>query len=246
MNPDYVPDFTHCVLPYVQWYQDDFVGGVRGMKAHEIGIYTMLLMEMYMRGRALDQSHDRLSRMCGADLRTFEKVLSQLIPDGKIVKLNCGYWNERCENAFRSRAKMQEQLSIASRQSWQKRRKNNGPDMPLHSDCIADAKRNSEAQNIIKETPKGVSKKRASRLSPDWQCPDDWIDEAVKAGLKRDKAVSESVRMRDWSLSSTNGKKIDWRAAWRNWYKDKLEKLPTGNGRGADGHLTNDFLFGGR
>src|SRR5690606_26977656 len=97
----------------VQWYQDDFVGGVRGMKAHEIGIYTMLLMEMYARGQALSLSTERLARLCGADRRTFEKALEMLIADGKIIRLDCGLWNERCENAFRERAKMQEQQKSA-------------------------------------------------------------------------------------------------------------------------------------
>ncbi len=244
MNPDYVPDFEHCLLPYVQWYQDDFVGGVRGMKAHEIGIYTMLLMEMYMRGCALDHSHERLARMCGADRRTFDKVLSQLLHDRKIIKLDCGYWNERCENAFRSRAKMQEQHSDAAHRSWKKRRKNNGTDVQAQCERNATAMPSSEAQSNIKETPKGVAKKRATRLPPDWVCPDDWIEEAIAAGLSKAKANAESIRMRDWSLSSPSGKKIDWRAAWRNWYKDKLEKVPVRNGRGADGQLTNDFLFG--
>lgn len=95
-----------------------------------------------------------------------------------------------------------------------------------------------------KETPSGVSKKRAVRLSPDWQCPDDWIDEAVEAGLTRAKALSEADRMKNWSLSNPKGAKIDWLAAWRNWYKGKLDDdRKRGSGRDAEGILTNDFLF---
>lgn len=247
MQPDYVPNFEDCRLPYVQWYQDDFIGGVRGMKAHEIGIYTMLLMEMYTRGRALDQSHERLARMCGADRRSFERVLEQLIDDGKIIKLNCGYWNDRCENAFRSRAKMQQQNSNAARQGWENRRENNGAEEHPQSDRNASEIPSSEAQTIIKETPNGVSKKRrATRLPQDWICPPEWIEEAVAAGLPRKRAISEAERMKNWSMSNPKGAKLDWLAAWRNWYWDKLEKIPAGNGRDADGHLTNEFLFGGR
>lgn len=247
MNIDYVPDFQHCLLPYVQWYQDDFVGGVRGMKAHEIGIYTMLLMEMYARGHALDMPTDRLARLCGSDKRTFEKTLDLLLAEGKIIRLNCGLWNDRCENAFRSRAKMQDQNSSAAHRSWEKRRKNNGTEEQAHSERNASAMPSSEAQSIIKETPIGVSKKRGVRLSPDWQCPEEWIKEAVDAGLPRKRAISEAERMKNWSLSNPKGAKLDWLAAWRNWYKGKLEdqQRPSG-GRDADGHLTNSFLFGGR
>lgn len=147
MSPDYVPSFEHCLLPYVQWYQEDFVGGVRGMRAHEIGIYTMLLMEMYARGHALDMPIDRLARLCGSDKRTFEKTLELLLEEGKIIRLNCGLWNDRCENAFRSRAKMQEQNSNAAIESWKKRRKNNGRDKQTQSNRKARAMPSSEAQN---------------------------------------------------------------------------------------------------
>ncbi|PWE57155.1 hypothetical protein DEM27_05805 [Metarhizobium album] len=246
MNPDYVPSYEHCVLPYIQWYQDDFVGGIRGMKAHEIGVYTVLLMEMYARGHALDQTEERLARMCGSDRRTFSKVLDGLVGDGKIIRLKCGLWNERCENAFRERAKMQEQNSSAAKAGWEKRRQNNAHNEHPQSERNAVVMPNSEAQSLIKEETNVSSKKRAFRLSPDWQCPDEWIDEAVDAGMSRPRAISEAERMKNWSLSSKNGAKLDWRAAWRNWYKGKLDEAgKPRDGRGEDGHLTNDFLFGG-
>jgi hypothetical protein len=30
--------------------------------------------------------------------------------------------------------------------------------------------------------------------------------------------------MKNWSLSAKNGAKLDWLAAWRNWFKDKAEQ----------------------
>ncbi len=84
--------------------------------------------------------------------------------------------------------------------------------------------------NIEKETPIGVSKKRAVRLRQDWQCPPEWIDEAVEAGMPRHRALSEAERMKNWSLSAKNGAKIDWLATWRNWYRDKLDQ-PASTGK---------------
>jgi hypothetical protein len=65
--------------------------------------------------------------------------------------------------------------------------------------------------------------KRASRLHADWTLPDEWLNEAVSAGLPRQRAISEAERMKNWSLSNRNGAKLDWLAAWRNWYRDKIE-----------------------
>jgi hypothetical protein len=68
--------------------------------------------------------------------------------------------------------------------------------------------------------------KRASRLPANWIIPEDWLNEAVAAGLSRQRALSEADRMKNWSLSAKNGAKLDWLAAWRNWFKDKAEQQP--------------------
>lgn len=91
----YVPDFEDCVLPYCTWYQDDFLGAVRGMKAAEIGIYTMLLNEMYESGRALDMPLDRLARRCGTIKKTLQASIKFFIEEGKIIQLDGGLWNGR-------------------------------------------------------------------------------------------------------------------------------------------------------
>lgn len=164
MSPDYVPDFSAYVLPYVKWFQDDFVGGVRGMRAHEIGIYTMLLMEMYARGKALDMSDDRLARLCGSEKRTFTKALELLIDEGKIIRLKCGLWNERCENAFRERAKMQQQQKLAGEASAEKRRKNKGEIERTFNERSTDEQPISEAQ--IEEAQKERKEERGGADAP--------------------------------------------------------------------------------
>nr|CBI82938.1 conserved hypothetical protein [Bartonella schoenbuchensis R1] len=154
------PNYESSTLPYVCWYQNDFLGGVRGMRAHEIGIYTILLNEIYARGRPLDLSEERLARLCGCDKRTFTSVLEMLIAEGKILNLTCGLWNKRCENVFRERAQLLEQKSSAGRSSAQKRKKINAKIQHLLNTCPTDDELNSKAQKEEKETPNGVSQKK--------------------------------------------------------------------------------------
>ncbi|MCP8894273.1 YdaU family protein [Shinella daejeonensis] len=251
MPPEYVPDYRHCLLPYVQWFQDDFLGGIRGMKALEVGIYTVLLNEMYNRGVALDQPDERLARMCGTDTRTFRKVVDMLVDDEKIVRLNCGLWNVRCENAFSNRAKMLKQQSFAGKASAEKRRKNKEPDQHPFSERSTDVQPISEAQIVVKEEPIGSSKKRGFRLPDDWQ-PDRSFGE--NEGFTDPEIDREADRFRDhWRQQpGQKGVKLDWTAAWRNWIRksaDDRKARKSGTGRGtprADDELTNDFLFGGR
>lgn len=159
------PHYESSILPYVCWYQNDFLGGVRGMRAHEIGIYTILLNEMYARGHPLDLSTQRLARLCGCDKRTFLSALNILIAEGKIIPLANGLWNKRCDSIFRERAKLLEQKSLAGRSSAQKRKKINATPQQLLNTCRTDEPYNSEAQKKEKETPNGVSQKQQDKAS---------------------------------------------------------------------------------
>ncbi|UNF51761.1 YdaU family protein [Bartonella krasnovii] len=154
------PHYESSKLPYVCWYQNDFLGGVRGMRAHEIGIYTILLNEMYARGRPLEISEERLARLCGCDKRTFVNVLGMLIREGKVLNLANGLWNQRCDNVFQEREKLLEQKSLAGRSSAKKRKKINAEIQQLLNEHTKDDQQSSEAQKAEeKETPIGVFEK---------------------------------------------------------------------------------------
>jgi len=80
------------------------------------------------------------------------------------------------------------------------------------------------------KTPKGVQKK-AVRLPEDWQLPPEWRRDAIEQGLHPQRVDAEAAKMRDWSRSSPNGAKLDWRASWRNWCRGAVEKqAPQGRG----------------
>ncbi|MCL6229222.1 YdaU family protein [Bartonella bilalgolemii] len=240
------PHYESSILPYVCWYQNDFLGGVRGMRAHEIGIYTILLNEMYARGRPLDLSIERLARLCGCDKRTFEGVLEMLIMEGKILHLANGLWNTRCEIVFYERAKLLEQKSFAGRSSAKKRKKIKEQFQHLLNASPLDAERNSEAQKSEeKETPHGVSQKKSSSVvssasfcavsSPKEEIkgsrlPSEWradITTAISEGLSEEQALWQEKKFRDYwqAKSGKEAKKVDWSATWRNWYRREIERL---------------------
>jgi hypothetical protein len=77
--------------------------------------------------------------------------------------------------------------------------------------------------------PNGSSKTRATRLPADWTLPVEWRADAVKAGLPQNRIDLEAEKMRDWSISSPNGAKREWRSAWRNWVKGAADKLARGS-----------------
>ena len=146
VNRAYVPDFSKYVLPYTQWYQDDFLGGVRGMSAAEIGVYTILLNEMYARGEALSLPDVRLARHCGLPVPKFRTILAMLIKEGKIVELECGLWNEKCDKTLVKRKNEHHRNSSAGSQSGKNRNEINDGDERALSDGSTPVQPSSEAQ----------------------------------------------------------------------------------------------------
>lgn len=81
-------------------------------------------------------------------------------------------------------------------------------------------------QNTSSLRSDGKARKRADRLPEDWSIPDEWREDAIAAGLAPERIDFEAARMRDWSRSSANGTKSDWRAAWRNWCRRVVTETP--------------------
>lgn len=92
-------------------------------------------------------------------------------------------------------------------------------------------------QSLRTESKKVI---KAFRLSDDWQLPVDWHSDAVEAGLPCSLIALEASKMRDWSRSSKNGVKLDWRAAWRNWCREAAARPQA---RGSPKKLTLSGAF---
>ncbi|MDW9773069.1 hypothetical protein GOA89_14765 [Sinorhizobium meliloti] len=121
------------------------------------------------------------------------------------------------------------------------------PSKPLRSQ-----KQEQEQEQEKKEEPVGSSKKRGSRLSPDWALPEEWRSYAVKKGLALKRIDIEAEKFKNHWLqqSGQRGVKADWSAAWRNWVLNSLDGFgksarPAASERyrNENGDLTNDYLF---
>jgi hypothetical protein len=75
-----------------------------------------------------------------------------------------------------------------------------------------------------KAEEKKEGRSQATRLPADWTLPNDWLQDALRAGMDIPQALASAARMHNWSLSDMKGKKLDWRATWRNWFQRDLPK----------------------
>jgi len=66
--------------------------------------------------------------------------------------------------------------------------------------------------------------RRATRLSEDMDLPRHWLSEALRQGMETDEALHQFAQLKDWSLSSPKGAKLDWFAAWRRWVREEMHR----------------------
>lgn len=76
--------------------------------------------------------------------------------------------------------------------------------------------------------------KRLCRLTIDFRPSQAMRDFAGKLGLSNSQIDDEAEKIRDWSMSSPNGTKLDWEATWRGWVR-KASAAPPARA-GPNGH----------
>jgi uncharacterized protein YdaU (DUF1376 family) len=195
---------------------DDYIRDTDHLSATEHGAYLLLIMK-YWRDGGLPADEGLIRRYAKLSVEQWAEsrdVLAALFDDG--------WRHKRIDAELQKAAEIIEKRRTAGKNTQFKGKSSaNAEQMPEHVPSKSTAPLTNNLSE--KEAPNGASKKRATRLPADWVIPDDWLQEAIAAGMTRERALSEAERMKNWSLSSKNGVKLDWRAAWRNWFKDKLE-----------------------
>lgn len=111
-------------IPYFDFYPADFMNGVRGLSAQEVGVYTMILCRIYEESGPIEYHVARLATYCGMRPATFEKVASKLIDLGKFVVSDGMLSNSRAEHEIQNRANKLKINSKAGKASASKRQQN--------------------------------------------------------------------------------------------------------------------------
>jgi len=103
---------------------------------------------------------------------------------------------------------------------------------PSLIDTNVSIRRDTQISKPSKPKPQGDA--RGSRLPSDWLLPDDWLADArhvafkAKLQLTDQEIRNEADKFRDFwhAKAGAAGRKLDWRATWRNWVRAYLERRP--------------------
>jgi len=139
-------------IPFFRFYPSDFMDGVRGMSAQEVGLYTMLLCRMYEESGPIEDHTLRLATYCGMREKTFTSTLEKLVALGKIKRCDGMLSNDRAEMEISDRSHDLENAIAAGKVSAQKRQRNQRKDATgvqrafNHTDTDTDIDRGIEAK----------------------------------------------------------------------------------------------------
>jgi uncharacterized protein YdaU (DUF1376 family) len=115
-------------IPYFDFYPADFMNGVRGLSAQEVGVYTMILCRIYEESGPIEFHVARLATYCGMRPATFEKVTARLIDLGKFSIVAGCLTNARAEHEISNRANKLKINIKAGKASASKRQQNQSND----------------------------------------------------------------------------------------------------------------------
>lgn len=89
----------------------------------------------------------------------------------------------------------------------------------------------------ISDQPEEPKRKRATRLSADWQLTPEFELAAAQLGMTTEEIEREANRFRDYwiSKSGSGATKLDWLATWRNWCRTFTDNRRAKNASRAGG-----------
>jgi len=190
------------------------------MSASQIGIYTVLINEMYERTEPLPLNYKVLSWQCGCSQIIFKKGLKTLQNDGKIIIKEGGLWNNRVEKEFKNRQIRSDRARVNALKGQKKVNEINGHDEPKGSQRGAKGVLIPDTICHIPEKKENPTGKRKSQLKGDEELSEH--NSKLAKNYWKNKNWDRDVENQwDKFVSHHTAKgslMINWDAAWKTWY----------------------------
>lgn len=227
-------------LPYFPMYPTDFEAKTSHLTLEEDGAYNRLLRLMWMTpGCSLPDDDAWIMRRMRCDFDTFERVVKPVI-DEFLSREDGRVFSARLMQEHRLSNERHKKRVEAGKRGGRKTKPLKNKETGL-SNAKAMPKQPEPEPYVDTNVSTRGARKRASRLPENWILPDEFMAFAKSKGMSEGQAHAEATKMRDWSLSSPKGAKLDWLATWRSWINRKIEE--NGNGSKSDNTARHRSAF---
>lgn len=219
----------------------DYLADTQHLTRDEHGAYLLMLMAYWRNAGPLVDDNKRLAAITKATLKEWAELRPVLLEFFEVVD---GHWHQKRMDAELSESvdraeKAASKARKAAEARWGQSSDASSSNAPSSATSTARSNASSIPQALHEQCPspspittpslrsgvESASPHRGSRLSADWQLPDEWADWARQ--VRPDLNPTETAnRFADYwhGMAGAKGRKADWLATWRNWVRN--EKSP--------------------
>lgn len=199
----------------------DYLKDTGHLSALEHGAYLLMIMHYWQHGAlpADERLTARIAKLSPDQWADSRDILAMLFQE---------HWTHKRIDAELAKA---DEIIEKRRSAANARYASSKPDasaVHVHSNSSDTGALPRTLDLVVKEEPKGSSKKRGCRLPPDFMPDQSW---AVGQGLSPSQAQVEADKFRDYwnGKAGASAIKLDWPGTWRNWVRSAVERLPRGS-----------------
>jgi len=220
-------------LHWFKLYSSDFLAGVATLTAAERGVYITILAAIYDNGGPIPDNRRRLARLCNTSNSVLAKALDELVDCGKLQIVGGYITNKRAETEIRNQVLLRNKSKLGGEIRQQKQPSASETPQPKSSHI-----RSQKPEARKEKDPTGSKKKSGSdgtRLPPDWTCPSDWMNYALKKGMTHDQAEETATDFADYWIAKAGptARKVDWKRTWERWIREEVSKSGGGSTAGS-------------
>lgn len=211
-------------IPYFRFYPADFMLGVRGMSAQEIGVYTMILCRIYESSGPVEYNPLRLSTYCGMRQATFDKVLEKLVDLDKLQMVGGMISNARAGIEISKRSDDLKNNSKAGKASAEKRQQNQSAEATPVQQSFNHTDSDTDTERIEAKASKKTASRRC-RLPEGWVPNERNVQDAISKQFTESEIRDEADKFRDYHAAKATVF-ADWDAGWRTWVGNARKFAP--------------------
>lgn len=186
----------------------DYASHTRHLSHMEDLAYRRLLDLYYLHEQPLNECSTTVARLI--NMRDFEKEVQLVLEEFFTLEDGRGWVNLRADAEVQKYHGRLEAASRAGKASAQQR---------LNTSSTT-VRPNKKQEPINKKQETSVESKRATRMSPNFELPQEWV-EWVQANKPEVDARQTFEQFKDYWIAKAgaDAAKLDWFSTWRNWVR---------------------------
>ena len=206
-------------MHYYQFNIGDYKSHTEHLSEIEDLTYRRLLDWYYLHESPIPLEINEVARQIR--MRTHCESIAVVLQE-YFERTESGWIHHRANKEIAKAGEKSDKASASAKARWNKAKNANALRPQSESNATQDT------EHITQDTKPIVKKHRGTRLSPDFEMPEDWIGFCQQYRPDLNPHLTFSKFKDYWiAKSGADATKVDWRATWRNWVRNEKQSQTT-------------------